>query len=156
MTKEITKSIVLQEIQDKLKLREFEAANFLFDETVVPTYDIGQHLMKPSVKSFTKSITVAGLHSFFSVPADEKWHLHRYNIIFMTGAYTVAGMTVTRPEPVDYVYLDLKAAQSTSYIVDLPKDVVLSSGDDLRVYIDGYTSTGDLLVIIDVTVEKIR
>ena len=47
MTKEITKSFILQQIQDKFRLREFTAENFLFSETVIPIYNVENHLEEP-------------------------------------------------------------------------------------------------------------
>ena len=157
MTKEITKAIILQEMQDKLKLREFEPANFLFDETVVPTYDITQHLRDYVVEYVELSITSTGAKGFFIVPEDERWFLNMYNVVFMTGAFTIAGVYIGRlPALADFMYLDLAAAQSTSYAVILPKPVVLDSGEVIRINVDGYTTTGNLRLYIDYEMEKIR
>jgi len=159
MTKEITKSIILQEIQDKLKLREFEAGKFLFDETVVPTYDIGEHLRQRWTKYYQTSITSIGPHTFFNVPNNEKWRLSRYDIVFMSGSYTVAGLYVNRRNrsPGDsFIYLDLEAAQAISYHTELQVPVILDSGDQLLINIDGYTSTGNLRLYIDYEMEEIR
>ena len=157
MTKEITKSIILQEMQDKFGLREFAPANFLFEETVVPVYDIQKHLVTPENMAATKSITASGSYIFFSVPADEKWVLNGYTIIFVTGAFTVAGALLGRTSiDSSYLYLDLSAAISTSYTHLLPNPIVLFPSEKLGINVDGYTSTGDLLMRIDVIVEKTR
>ena len=156
MTKEITKANILQELQDKFQLREFDRAVFLFDETVVPVYNIAPHLEK-TVRKYTRlSITSAASVTCFTVPQDERWRLRRYNVIFVTGVYTVAGILVGRPSAAEYSYLDLKAAQNASYINDLPKDVILNPGESLYVNVDGYTSTGNLDVICEVIREEIR
>ena len=156
MTKEITKSIILQQIEDKFKLREFVPGPFLFEETVIPTYDIGPHLVTEERQVKTLSITSAASYAFFTVPENERWLLHRYNVIFVTGAYTVAGVFLGRPVSADYVYLDLTAAQSVSYAHNLPNPALLMPNQRIYVMVDGYTTTGDLDMIIDATVEKIR
>ena len=156
MTKEITRAIIIQEMQDKLNLREFEPAPFLFDETVTPVYDIGQHLLKLERLTKTFSITATGAVSMHEVPDNEEWYLHRYNVIFETGAYTLAGVFVGRPLSTHYTYLDLGVGKSVSYINDLPKDVKLNSDDNVYVNVDGYTSTGNLTLIVEVTKEIIR
>ena len=158
MTKEITKAIILQEMQDKLKLREFLPEPFVFSETVVPIYDIEPHLVRPQIKNNTVSVTAGpAACMFFSVPIDEKWRLHGYNVIFKTGVYTVAGLMIYRGGTVsNYFYIDLEAGQSASYINNLSKDVLLDPTDQIHLYVDGYTSTGNLELRIDVTVEEIR
>ena len=156
MTKEITKAHILQELQDKFALRDLEPERFTFQESVAPVYDIARHLTRVERKAETRSITAAGAHVFFTCPADEWWALHRYTVVFVTGVYTVAGVLVGRPTAAEYVYLDLSAATAVSYMNDLPKDVAIRPGDVLYINVDGYTSTGDLLLIIDVDVEKIR
>ena len=161
MTKEITKAHILQQIQDKFSLREFEAAKFLFSETVLPIYDMGQHLYERWQKYATQSVTTTGGLQFYTVPDDEQWTLSLYDVVFMTGAYTVAGVYVRRPlayrDPGDaYIYLDLAAAQNTSYHVELHHPIVLEAHTSIYVCIDGYTSTGDLRLYIDYMMEKIR
>ena len=157
MTKEITKSIILQEITDKFKLREFAPANFLFDETVVPVYNVEQHLEEWWQKYRTESITATGGQHYFSVAQDERWHLKRYDVVFMTGAFTIAGIYITRSnrDPSDaYIYLDLTAAQNTSYHVNT--DVILNRGDTISANVDGYTTTGNLRLYIDFEKETVR
>ena len=156
MTKEITKAFVIQEIQDKFGLREFEPAKFLFDETVVPVYNVESHLQRFLVEFATKSITALDYYTYFVVPQNERWTLRGYNIIFITGVFTVAGALIHRGGSTYYMYLDLKAAQSASYIVNLNHPVILMPGDDLGLYADGYTSTGDLQMRADVMKEEIR
>ena len=157
MTKEITKAHILQEIQDKFQLRELMPEKFAFSELVIPTYDVGQHLLKPEIRTAIKSITAGpAAYHMFHVPTYQKWQLHRYNVFFITGVYTVAGVMVYRPALPDYIYLDLEAAQSVSYAHDLPKDVTLSPDDWLYISIDGYTSTGNIEMRIDVTIEEVR
>ena len=159
MTKEITKAIILQQIQDKFGMREFAPAAFLFDETVVPVYNIEQHLEEMWTRYIAKSVTSTGGEFCFGVPATERWHLKRYDVVFMgvAGAYTVAGVYVVRTNlsPIDaYIYLDLEAAQSVSYHKDV--DVILNPGDAVKISIDGYTSTQDLRLYIDYLREEIR
>ena len=158
MTKEITKSIILQQIQDKFKLREFEASPFLFSEIVSPVYNIEEHLKNFKESYQTVSITGIAAYTFFTVPDDEKWVLSRYDVVFMaTSVYTVAGVFTQRTtDGSKYCYLDLAAAQSVSYHVSLPFPISLVPGNKLRISIDGYTSTADLRMYIDYIVEKIR
>ena len=159
MTKEITKAIILQEIRDKFKLREFDPAAFLFDETVVPVYEIKNHLIHGYSDYTTVSIGSAASFVFFTVPSDEVWHLLGYNVIFMAaGAYTVAGLYISRNDRTigAFVYLDLTAAQTVSYAINLPKEVRLTPGDRLLINVDGYTSTADLRLHIDILKEEIR
>lgn len=157
MTKEITKAFILQQLQDKMGLREFASSPFLFDETVVPVYNIEQHLMEWWQEYVTVSITAMGGVPFFIVPEDEKWTLRRYDVVFMTGNFTIAGVYIERKNRTPggaYVYLDLKAAQNTSYHIET--DVVLTRGDKVYVNVDGYTTTGNLRLYADYLMEKIR
>ena len=157
MSKEITKAIILQEIQDKFKMREFEPAPFLFDETVVPTYDIRSHLGRWETKYASTSITSAAGFAFFTVPAYEQWFLRRYDIIFMgAGAIKVTGLYVKRAESEEACYLDMKKEQDVSYHIDLIEPVFLHPGDKIYVLIDTYVSTQDLRVYIDYLREQIR
>ena len=159
MTKEITKAIILQEIQNKFKLRELEPAKFLFDETVVPVYDIGRHVHSWWQSYKTVTINGTGPLSIKAVPPTEHWHLARYDVVFMTGAYTIAGIYIKRKNqaaPDSFIYLDLKAAQSVSYHIDLVKDVVLEPGDEIMVNVDGYTTTGAFRFYYDYRMEEIR
>ena len=158
MTKEITKAIILQEIQDKLKLREFIPASFLFDETVVPVYNVEQHLVVPAIKYAERSIIAGGMgFDFFTVPNDEKWTLNKYDVVFMaSGAYSVTGAYIKRFTGADNIYLDMTLGQTVSYHVNLPCPLVLYPGDAINIYIDGYTSTANLRLYIDVMKEEIR
>ena len=156
MTKEITKAFILQRITDELALRELEPEKFAFSELVVPTYNIERQLKNWRVESKTLSITSTGPKLFFYPAQDERWVINGYSTVFMTGAYTIAGMYITRNLGSDFVYLDLTAAQNTSYTVNLPKPLELLFGDKLIANVDGYTTTGDLMVNVDVNVEKIR
>jgi len=157
MTKEITKAIILQEMQDKLKLREFDPAAFLFDETVVPVYEIAPHLLKTVVKSKTLSITSGpDPYMFFEVSGTERWHISGYNVIFITGSYKVAGMLLYRKMIADYFYIDLTKNQTVSYAVNLPKELVVNPGEKIFLYVDDYTSTGNLELRLDVKVEELR
>ena len=160
MSKEITKSIILQEMQDKLKLREFAPSNFLFDETVVPVYNIEQHL-EDFWNKYITSTTITGIGGigFATVPSTEKWTLYRYDLVFMSGVITVAGVYVTRVNrtPIGaYIYLDLTAAQTVSYHVDVNPPIVLQPGDVVSASVDGYTSDAILRLYIDYKRETIR
>ena len=157
MTKEITKAYILQQIQDKFGLREYEAEKFLFSELVTPTYDIERHLTTVT-RGFADISIPSGPspREFFLVPSNERWHLHGYNVIFVTGVFTIAGVMIGRHTSAEYFYLDLAAAQNTSYTHLLSQDIILNPGDRLLVYIDGYTSSGNLHMIIDYTKESIR
>jgi len=158
MTKEITKAIILQELQDKFKLRDFEPAKFLFDETVVPTYEIRDHVEHWQSLFTTMSITSApATYKFFTVPDNERWHVRGYNVIFMaSGAYTVTGVHTYRKETYHPVYLDMTLGQTVSYAVNLPQLLALNPGDALYVYVDSYTSTAALRMYLDFKKEEIR
>ena len=161
MSKEITKAYILQQLQDKFGLREFEPAKFLFDETVIPVYDIAPHTLYHTARYNIVSVT-AGPAGYLvkSVPDTERWTLRGYNVIFMAaGAYKVTGIYITRKLQVianAFVYLDMTLGQTVSYAVNLPTPVVLEPGDEISVYIDDYTSTANLRVYIDYTVEELR
>ena len=159
MTKEITKAFILQEIQDKFGLREFEAAKFLFNETVVPVYNIERHLTSWSVDSQTVSITSATSFYFFSVPQNERWTVRAYMVIYgMTGAHQGSGLYMDHRPPgnIDMMYLDLKKGQDVSYLVNLPVPVEMLPRTRLYYTIDSYTSTQNLTIHIDVLKEEIR
>ena len=158
MTKEITLARIIQEITDKFKLRELEPEIFQFSEKVLPIYDIGSHLLKPSIQTKPVSITAgpAG-YLFYTVPETEKWRFNAYNVIFMaSGAYTVTGLYIQRVGSAHVVYYDMTAGQSVSYAVVLTFPVVLFPGDAIYVYVDSYTSTAELRLYVDLTKEEIR
>ena len=160
MTKEITKARILQEIEDKFALREFAPAAFLFDETVVPVYNIEQHLKHWEARYVEVSITSATFFEFFTVPPTERWLLRGYNVIFMAaGAYKVTGLYIRRQsgDPAgSTIYLDMKEGQTVSYSINLPTPVALEPEDRLAVLIDNYTSTAALRLYIDIQKEEIR
>ena len=157
MTKEITKAFILQRMTDELALRELEPEKFTFSELVRPVYNIEKHLKNWRIECITKSITATGGVLFFFPAADERWTVNGYSVVFMTGVFTIAGVYIIRNRDVDkFVYLDLAAAQNTSYTVNLPKPLEMMSGDRLYINIDGYTSTGDLRMFVDCNLEKIR
>ena len=156
MTKEITKAYIIQELGDRFKLREFEPEPFTLSEQVVPIYDVENHLQKIERLTKTVSITSSGAVYIFGVPENERWYLQRYNVIFMTGVYTIAGAFVGRHSFTEYTYLDLALAVAASYTNDLSKAVRMDASDTFNVNIDGYTSTGDLLIIAEVIKEEIR
>ena len=159
MTKEITKVKIIQELQDKFKLREFEPEVFSFSERVVPTYDIGQHVKHPKIGYKQVSCTSASGFLFFTVPVDEKWYLQRYTVVFTgAGAIKISGVYIARTAASGslLVYLDLALNQIVSYAHDLPKPVELVSGDTISILVDDYTSTQDLRLYIDYTKEEIR
>ena len=158
MTKEITKAFILQQIQDKFGLREYEAAKFLFEESVVPVYNIDRHLGLPMSRLVQISITETGGIEFYKVDDDQIWTLHRYVVVPMgAGAFTMAGVYLTRTNNAAYfIYLDLTAGQTAAYANDLPKPARLYPGDTININIDGYTSTQSLRLYIDYTREMIR
>ena len=158
MTKEITKANILQELGDKFQLREFEPEKFLFSELVVPVYDIASHLTRHEVKHNTMSVTSVTGFLFFTVPENERWILRAYQVIFgMTGAHQGSGLYIScRPGVSDNIYLDLKKGQDVSYLITLVSPVVLQPKSRLAYLIDSYTSTQDLTIDIDVTIEGIR
>ena len=157
MSKEITKANILQEIQDKFKLRELEPEKFAFLESVRPTYNIGPHLGAPTSSFVQKSVTAGpAAYIFHTVPGDERWLVNGYNVVFMAaGAYKVTGVYVFR-EGGSTVYLDMTEGQTVSYAVNLPKVLDMRPKDALVVYVDDYTSTADLRLYVDYTKEIIR
>ena len=160
MTKEITKSIILQELQDRFKLREWEPSKFLFSEMVLPTYDISKHTEHPTMDYEELTVTATGAYKFFTVPYDETWHLNSYNVVFMgAGAFKVSGVYFYHARKVSagsIMYLDLKEGQTVSYAVNLPKSVRLDPGDTLEVLVDDYTSSQNLRLYIEYIAEEIR
>ena len=157
MTKEITKSYILQQLQDKFKLREYIHEPFLFGETVIPTYDVGIHLSEWHVKTETVSITSAIGFTFYTIPENERWTLRGYYILFYgAGAIKCSGVYVKRPPELESIYLDLLKARDESYIVNLPQPVVLDAEGRIGILIDTYVSTQNLTLKIDVKVEEIR
>ena len=159
MTKEITKAFIIQQIQDKFQLRELTPEIFRFSEMVVPTYDVEQHLQHWESTTNTVYVTSAANYTFFTVPATERWVLRAYNVIFLgAGAFTVAGIYVLRHTRVNesFVYLDLTAAQTVSYLNTLPEAITLEPGDMLRINVDGYTSAQNLRMDIDYRKETLR
>ena len=158
MTKEITKAYILQQIQDKFKLRELEPEVFRFLEAVVPVYNIEQHLTEWECKQEMLSITATGAYVYFTVPDNEQWTLRAYYVLFYNeGAYKVSGLYVShRPLVEDSIYLDLEKEQTGTYIVNLPVPVILQPGNKVNIFIDTFVSVANLRVIVDVQVEELR
>jgi len=158
MTKEITKAFILQEMQDKFKLREFVPDVFTFSEQVVPVYNIEQHIEEATQKKAVVSITSATGFLLLNVPPTERWSLNGYTVIFTgAGAFTVSGIYVVRKASPAYLfYLDLTAGQTVSYTHLLPVPLRLHPGDSLRVLVDGYTSTQDIWMYADYIKEELR
>ena len=157
MTKEITKAFILQEIQDKFKLRELTPEKFVFSEMVIPTYDVGPHLTTWEIKKKTVSITAADAFTFFTVPENEQWLLRSYQVIYLaTGAIKGSGLYLWRQLSGDFIYIDLKKGQEVSYLITPPNPVVLQPRATLRYLIDTYVSTQNLTIYIDVLVEVLR
>ena len=159
MTKEITKAFILQQMEDKFKLRELIPEKFRFSEEVIPIYNIEQHLATWENTSKTLSITSATAFTFFEVPSTERWLLRSYTIIFgATGAHKGSGLLIDhRPPPSgDTTYLDLLKGQEISYLTIPPTPVVLEPDNRLRYLIDTYVSTQDLTISIDYQKEEIR
>ena len=158
MTKEITKAFILQQMQDKFKLRELEPSKFTFSEEVIPVYNVEQHLLHYEVEHLTQSITSAGATNFFYVPATERWTLRAYQVIYgATGAIKGTGLYISyRPATEDFIYLDMKKGQEVSYLVNLPVPVILEPNSRLAYLIDTYVSTQNLTIDIDVQIEEIR
>ena len=158
MSKEITKAFILQQLQDKFKLRELEPEIFRFSEQVIPVYDIEQHLMTWEVVESTVSITSAASFVFFTVPDNERWTVRAYMLVFgMTGAHKATGVYICyRPGNTDCIYLDLKKGQEVTYLVNLPVPAVLQPNNRVNVVFDTYVSTQDLTLRMDVLKEEIR
>ena len=158
MTKEITKAFILQQIEERFKLRDLIPEKFTFLESVMPTYNIEGHLKTWMTLSKTISVTGTGPKTIFSVPYTERRCLTGYTVVFMAaGAYTLAGVYIARKNDVSiFIYLDLGAAKTISYTVNLPKPLILDSGDKLALNVDGYTSTADVMVNCDYVAETIR
>ena len=159
MTKEITKAFILQQIQDKFKLRELAPETFRFSEEVLPVYNIEQHLLTWEVLEKTMSITGTGSFVFFAVPDNERWTLRSYYVTFlMTGAIKGTGLFIYNRPPGTTVsiFLDMIKGQEVSYLVVLPCPVVLDPGNQLLYSIDTYVSTQELTIRIDVQREEIR
>ena len=158
MTKEITKANILQEMQDKFKLRDFDPAKFLFNEMVIPTYNIAQHLEHWKIEYSAVTVTGTGNVLFYTVPSNEKWILHRYDVVFVgVNTCTIAGANIRRLDGTpDSVYLDLTAGQTLSYHKDVQVPATLVAGDRLYINFDGFTSNQVVRLYIDYMMEEIR
>ena len=86
MSKEITKASILQEIQNKFKLRDFEPEKFLFSEMVTPTYDIGDHVKHWESERCREQITANGVTIMCTVPENERWRVRKIDVINEGGA----------------------------------------------------------------------
>ena len=161
MSKEITKARILQQLEEKFSLRELDPEIFRFSEMVMPTYDIQREIEHFTAQYFTVSIT-SGPAGFALkvVPRNERWHVRGYNVIFMaSGAYALTGIYIKRHLELlsnSFIYLDMKEGQTASYAVNLPQPVVLEPTDVIYVYADSYTSTADMRLYLDYSLEEIR
>jgi hypothetical protein len=158
MSKEITKAYILQEMQDKFKMRELEPEVFSFSEKVVPIYNIESHLATREIMQKDLSITGIGAVTYFTVPSNERWRLKAYSFVFLgISSFTIAGGFFQRgPGANDYMYMDLTPAQTVSYLVVNSPHVIIDPGDQIKVNIDGYTSPASLRMLVDVEKEEIR
>jgi len=160
MTKEITKAIILQELQDKFQLRDFDPAKFLFDETVIPTYEITPHLTHTTAKMVDHVFTGIGGFVFITLPSDEKWIVTGYTVVFVTtGNLTLSGVFIARKARVGgstFTYLDLTAGIAASYTHYLATPLRLDPGDAIGVNCDGYTTDTTIQLYVDYTMEEMR
>ena len=162
MTKEITKANILQEIQDKFGLREWEATKFLFNETVMPIYDIDQHVRKWVCIRGRKPIAGNGAVSFFSVPPVERWHVRRLSVFHETGAnfdidqvFFYRGATECQ-----YVFYDTTSplTSGTVKIFEFPQDIPMEYGElaDIRINVSNFVGGGYVALHMLREVETIR
>ena len=147
MTKEITKVDIIQQIQDKFKLREFETSSFLFSEKVVPTYDIGQHVKQWALHRDRIEITGNGGAYFPDVPQTEQWRIRRITLIHETGAnfdITQFAYYATGEISFDYLFYDTTTpiASGTVKIFQLPQDLILSHGMRFFITIANFVAGG--------------
>ena len=158
MTKEITKAFILAQMEDKFGLRELIPERFSFSETVVPVYQVEQHVEHYLSGMSEVSITATGGYVFFTVPHDEKWILSRFNPVFIgISTIKITGIYIKREEtPTFIVYLDMVKGQDVSYAYNLPQPVVLVPKDEIKITVDTYVSTQNLRLYIDYMMEKIR
>ena len=132
MTKEITKSIILQEIADKFALRDFEPEKFLFGEYVIPTYDIAPHVRNWVNTRHRIEVTGNGSYQILYVPATERYHVRRMSLLHETGAnfdidqVLIAGLSGS----VQYLFYDTVApiTSGTVKIFEFIQDIPMQQG----------------------------
>jgi len=162
MTKEITKANIIQEIQNKFQLREFTPAQFLFDETVVPTYDMGQHVKAWDMSRGRVAVSANGTLIPYAVPETEQWRIRRLSLINETGGNFDVDQIFTYhpsvPTAITYVFYNTASpiGTGTVKIFEFPQDIPMSPGEHVMINISNYVGAGYVSVHMLKEVETIR
>ena len=162
MTKEITKSIILQEMQDKFQLRDFESARFLFDETVIPTYDVGAHVKHWTVTRDRQVVSGNGALFFHVVPYDERWRVRKIDVYSETGGNFDIDQIFIATAGTEYQYLFFNTAapiaNGTVNMFNLPQDIAMQRSMLYTVYINvaNFVAGGYVAIHMLREVETIR
>lgn len=155
---EITKSIILQQLQDKFALREWIPERFSFLETVIPVYQIEQHL-REWITADSGAISISSTTDFmtFTVPANERWYIRTYTGIFATGNYNIGAVKLNRANSDTTMYLEIEEhLNGLSWVHEFPVPLVVVAGDKLVVTCSGHTTTGNFKLYIDYDKEMVR
>ena len=162
MTKEITKAIILQQIQEKFGLRELESEIFRFSEMVIPIYDIGMHVKNWDLQRYREEITGNGSLHFITVPDNERWKMRRIIVVAEAGGtYNIAIIYIYHPSHStdnNYIFYNTVApiAAGTVTIFEFPQDIPVEEGDNIDINISGFSVGGYTSIHILREVETIR
>ena len=133
MTKEITKASILQEIQNKFGLRDFESERFLFGELVTPIYDIAPHVRNWVTERYRSSVTGNGPVQILYVPADTEYRIRRVSVLHETGANFDIDQVFLEGvgNAVQYLFYDTVApiTSGTVKLFEPTQDIPMRKGD---------------------------
>ena len=161
MSKEITKANILQEIQNKFKLRDFEPEKFLFSEIVTPTYDIGDHVKHWESERFREQITANGVAVMCTVPDNERWRIRKVDVINEAGANYLINQVLFYGSATknQYLYFNYTGIASGGIeLFSLRQDIFMEHGelDTFRINVASFVAGGYASVHILKEVETIR
>jgi len=147
---------MLQELIEKFDLQQWEYEPLLFAETIVPVYDVRNHLEKWVSKTETKTITGLGSFLFYTVPKDEIWNIRTMAMQKIGGDFGWQYVMIDRgPFEVPMIVEDT-AITSMYTTYRLEQDLILQPNDGVKISITEHATDGDLKLLLDLKIEKIR
>ena len=159
MTKEITKANILQEIQNKFGLRDFEPERFLFGEFVTPVYDIEHHVKTWTTIRYRTQVTGNGAVAILLVPGNKEYNIRRVNVLHETGANFDIDQVFFdgQSNAVQYLFYDTAApiTSGTVKIFALTQDIIMSKNDLKAFYYNVSNFVAGGYVSVHVTLEDV-
>ena len=160
--KKITRASIIGELVDKFSLEEKEREEFLFGESVVPTYDIGQHVKKWTVVRDRIVVTGNGMLHLHTVPDNTRWRVRKLDVMNEAGGnFDIDQVFLFKNSvAVQYLFYDTTAplANATVNIFAFSQDITMEKGElvDVGFNISNYVAGGYVTIHMLREVEILR